>query len=220
MLKKNDLVKQFELVVKQEIIEHNNSILANNLAMNSIKMEMANLSKEIKDNFNLLKAGISQNKSSTLELFELIESCSKNTADLSSYMKIKLAKTEDDIRKDINQLAKEFVNEESFSKYKDICKEKFDSFSKTIEDSLSFFLNKIKGLEERFNQSFELYQKEVSKVPITLEKFNQDLMYKIEEQRVEKLGVAKEIKVLKKAVFINEKKIENLYTLIERINNK
>ena len=37
MLKKKDLVKEFELVVKQEIIEHNNSITANNIAMNKLR---------------------------------------------------------------------------------------------------------------------------------------------------------------------------------------
>jgi len=38
--------------------------------------------------------------------------------------------------------------------------------------------------------------------------------------KIDNEGLLREIKVLKKTVFINEKKIEHLNTLIERMNKK
>ena len=115
MLKKKDLVKEFELVVKQEIIEHNNSILANNLAMQMLRDNVATLEKEIKENFTRLKSEIIDNKNSILELFNLVERCSKKSVDESHANKLKLAKNVEDLKKDILTLSNEFVSQGSFS---------------------------------------------------------------------------------------------------------
>ena len=46
MIKRQDLVKQFELVVKQEIINHNRAISENNIKFNDIHKEIESL-KEV-----------------------------------------------------------------------------------------------------------------------------------------------------------------------------
>lgn len=220
MLKKNDLVKQFELVVKQEIIEHNKFIEANNQAMQSIRIHIAVLEEKITETLNFLKAEIADNKDSMLELFNLIEECGSKTLNASAEMKIKLAKSEDDLKRDITELAKEFTSKSSFSKYREICTDKFDLLSKTIEDTSTIFSMQHKIISNKFSEEFKKYNEKVTEVPITLKKFQKELIKKIEEQKIEKDGVSKEIEVLKKTVFVNEKKIENLYTLIERLNKK
>ena len=48
----------------------------------------------------------------------------------------------------------------------------------------------------------------------------QDLEKVLEEYKLDSTGVLKEIQVYKKSMFIIEKKIENIYTLIERLDKR
>jgi hypothetical protein len=52
---------------------------------------------------------------------------------------------------------------------------------------------------------------------LTFEKLNEDIDKKFSQATMDKEGVLKEIRVYKKHMFIMERKIENLYTLIERM---
>jgi archaellum component FlaC len=66
---------------------------------------------------------------------------------------------------------------------------------------------------------------------IELASFRTELKERMDEQdkkvdsnfsvsRIDKDGVSKEIRSYQKSIFIIEKKIENIYTLIERINKR
>jgi uncharacterized coiled-coil protein SlyX len=83
--------------------------------------------------------------------------------------------------------------------------------------------------------SFQLFQREFKNLIQVLESDLAKLRSEIEQKlslltdktetnfyvsRIDKDGVLKEIRTYDKTIFIIEKKIENLYTLIERLNNR
>lgn len=213
---KEQLVNQFENVVKEEIRHHNIAIEKND-----------NLLKELKESFREFHKEHEKLKSTNEDLYNenlknFIDTISKIHESFDNQRRFirENAKKLDALIEDFKNQIGEYIKLESFEYQKFYVEEGFKSLKKHIEDKSKYhdgnlYKEKIEmtGLldaaKELFIQSFD-----------KLNNSMECLESKFEKYRIDSVGVLKEIQVYKKSMFIIEKKIENLYTLIERINKR
>ena len=217
MISKNDLVKEFELVVKQEIIEHNKSITASNLALNNHKAFVDEELKKQKNNHRLLvnEYGLVSQKFNSVSL-------------TSSNLKERIQKSEIEVSKIIDRknVELETVNKsvESVHRYQ----VKVDKTIKDLEIKLTSIKKDIKNIlkeqelekeqiKNKIEKSSKKLKDEILSLPSEIEAVKIKFMDELSMHKIDNEGLMKEIKVLKKTIFINEKKVEYLITMIERM---
>lgn len=217
MLKKQDLVNKFDVLTKQEIKNHNDQILATNLSINKLRLEIEDWeiklsALEIKSTNDLIKSHTDMENKFQL-IVKVIDVLSKsldkehNVSLTNNSIILEMLKTKSDnldVEKKIH-IIQEIVEatHKSFNKKLDVA---IDSFKGALQELSKIFHEKIGILDVKlFNQS----QNE--------NKIKSDLESKLDIVKLEKDSLMKEINILKKDSFITEKKIENIYTLIDRL---
>lgn len=217
MLKRDDLVKQFELVVKQEIVNHNDQIYQSNQSINSLRNKLFELEKSI----SILQAkegSIHQKLSSEIlqnfkDLKLMIGEQSRKSFSIESDLK---NKTED--IKNLNKLIQICfdVNADHYKSFGEMQK-KLNNLSEEIK-YLDLELNNCKNsvLKKSFQYSDKIKQ-EIESKESEAQKVKDELKAQMDIDRVDFNSVMKEILLIKKQSFIQEKKIENLYTTIDRL---
>jgi chromosome segregation ATPase len=220
MRSRKDFEKEFELVVKQEIKNYNDTVLATNIALEKCRSSIEELSNNTMQRFSE-----QENKflAQDIALSRIKDSFDKSF--------IQLGKRIDDLSNQIDQYRKntEFLIHDIESAYlekddfctviKEVRADIDDIRSKTIhlKDSLQQGLYRLSG---DINSNIEILRREIFDGPSEAEAVKADLSKKLDAASIDFLGLMKEITICKKESFITEKKIENLYTLIERINNR
>jgi chromosome segregation ATPase len=218
MLRKKDLVKQFELVVQQEIIEHNKAISASNLAINKQKEAFEIEVNKLKENHRLLLAEYSCVSSQ----FNAVSGQSIDLLNKVSKLDTKCYKTHEQNNKQIQNIDKSVeivqINEKKLEEELKSLASSLTSTKKQITELKKIHENELNRLKASFTKQLKKQKEEILNRPSEAEKVKEEFMEELSKHKIEKEGLLKEIKVLKKTVFINEKKIEHLSTLIERIN--
>jgi len=219
MLDRNKIAKQFELVVQQEIKNHNDQILTTNLAINSIQEKIAvHEKKQFLQASSLLdKLKIQDEKISSLEksvsaLAQEIE-CIKD-----SNKKIIIANEE--ILDIIN------INNDKFKIDYSVISEKVFVLHKMLSDAknqneemyknFSFLMT---SRDYKMTKELEKFKEEVLNKPSEIREVKKFLEEKIAINSIDVDGIMREIQHYKKAAHVVEKKIENIYTLIQRIQD-
>lgn len=220
MLRKKDLVKEFELVVKQEIVEHNKAISASTLALNGVREKVLELSKNLESQGNKLETKI-------LNLtydFEFILNSHKFIKNNFSKLVSDNEKLNDRNFKEITLIDKgvETVhrNQQNLKAFFDSFVAQFDDVNKYWELYKKSNENELSRLKCFFLKKLQKQKEEILSMPSKSEAVKREFMEELSMHKLDNEGLLKEIKVLKKTVFINEKKIEHLNTLIERMNIK
>ena len=222
MLKKKDLVKEFELVVKQEIIEHNKAISASNLAVNKLSDKL----NEIKDEFhkNILNLrndqsrlfrDLEKNSDAFIRLKDAFQSLRNDQFILNERNHKEIEGIEDGVEivhKNFKDLVKQF---ESLKALTYAYMDKIEELKKIHEDG-------VYNVRYKVSKDINNLRKDIVSLPSenVIVKLKDELMEILSMNKIDNEGLLREIKVLKKTVFINEKKIEHLNTLIERMNKK
>ena len=220
MIKRRDLVDQFEDIVKQEIKNHQASLLATNISINDIKKDLVMvrgfLSKKIADLDSALTSAESKKKAE-LNLFEE-ELCAHHRATVNIYkalgsLDMKISKRLD-------------IVENSQLKNGDLLslREEFNSFRKAscraIKDLTKMVSEAITVMHRKLESEVKNVRQEMQVKPCHLAEMKKELLKKIEVCRVDTDGILKEVRAARKASFINEKKIENLYTVNQRQSDR
>lgn len=211
MLKRNDLVKEFEHLVKQEIKNHNDSILATNLAINHINSVIDDLCINLNEKINSLKNEDQKNRN--LHKKE----CEKHEENVNE-IKRDLSKSKNEFKELCEILNKEISKKKNTSKSDSDIEIIKENVKKEIED-LKTKINETQGIIERnidskINSLFIHIQaileliKNCNNEYIKLQKQLDEIL---NFKKLEKDSFTREIEVLKKQNFINEKKIEDIY---------
>lgn len=217
MLNRNDLSKQFELVVQQEITNYNNSLTNVYFLINELKDQIA----DVKQLYLHSHAAICSRS-------KLLESNQKTLSENINRISQKL----DSSINDQNVLNK--AHSEEFFEMSEIMKNKVNVDSK-FSSKLEMIVSEIAKIksdcekirvssEQAFEEIRRLIRKEIFKMkdeiismPTQAELFKRQLEEKIDSHILDVQGILKEILISKKETHILEKKIENLYTLFERL---
>ena len=213
-LKRNDLIKEFEEIVTQEIINHNKQIEQSYQSICQIRKEIEEskkynserllnfqvvsnesifkLFKALEDQKDHLKKNHQRFKDSSYELKKKIQGIEEKVFSLSlidfdEKIKFSESQTKNVYEKRINSLEQKF--KELFEKY--------SSFTRMIQ-------NHFQAYENSFYERCNLHEKK-------LEVYKE----KIECLETEIIGLKKLHTNSKREIFINQKQLENIYTLLE-----
>jgi len=220
MLRKKDIVKQFELLVKQEIIEHNKAITASNLAINKQKEVFEIEVNKLKENHRLLLAEYSCVSSKFNNV------CEQNIDLFNKMSKLDAIcyKTHERNHKEIEIIDQSVEtvhrNEKKLEKEVRILSDLYHESEKQITELKKINENEINRLKATFIKLLKKQKEEILNRPSEAKKVEEIFMEELSMHKIDNEGLLREIKVLKKTVFINEKKIEHLNTLIERTKAK
>jgi hypothetical protein len=205
--------KRFDALVKQQMQEHEHLISCHNKEMQSLRDSLkiamdrfdslleryeADL-KDIALNFNeqilFLKQKVTANEMQISDQKQTILSLYQQLHDLHLYYarKSDVEKLRKDLEIRIDELTKNHLTS-------------FQNHEKEVKESLRELGNDLNKFKTHF----------VEKVT----KIDEDVENKFSQTKLDKEGIQREFIVYKKDVFYIEKKIENIYTLIERINKR
>ena len=218
MLKRNDLVKQFELVVRQEIKNHQDTISSVFSILNKITMEISELRKKVEEvqaesNSNkvrneILVDNVQRSQTKVIEDFARLSNDQRAINERNS---IQIDQGNENISgclmnaRAINQKYQDIISE--VSDLGQMCKQN----TKRIEDTCDELL-------KRFRNEVLKMKREVLDSPTEASMVKKQLEEKFSCHKVDVAGIMRELNVYKKENMITQKKIENIYTLIDRLN--
>lgn len=217
MFKKLDLQQKFELTVKQEIKNYNDSL---NYILQSIRELNEKLDKqksELTSKTSDLHQEIKNIESKTVNLKIHDECLEKKLCDFK-YHSENLNKIYMDSVKStyifIQNSISEMENCKSkvFEFWNDIKKVKED-----IEELKKYFNQCLGDMKHKVDCCLKSFKEEIYNKPSDMLEIKKHLEEKINTNKIDSDGIFKEMKVLKKENYINKKKIENIYTIIERL---
>lgn len=213
---KEELVKRFESVVREEIIRHDISVKRSNEDISLLKELFIGFKKD----HDKLRIQHLESFKKTQDHFT--EECQNQKNDFDDQRRFirENSKRLDGLMEDFKNQIDEFVSCQSFDEYGAYVNEYFLTLNKNIGDSSNIQENNLFKVKNEFMDLLERYQGVFSQNLDKLKETIDFLKAKFEEYRVDSVGVLKELQVYKKTVFIMQKKIENLYTLIERLNKR
>lgn len=220
MINRNDLAKQFELVVQQEIINHNNAVLQTNLEINAIKQALDILENLQNKKISSLEStnvffsheleGLKCHLEKTLfSMQSALNDLSAKTANsisilLSELEKLKKSSTPRDVYKeDIQEVRNSILD----------LRNQFSLFDKSVDFKLNLQYS-------NFNERLEKHKKEIAAEPSVIKELRRELNTRINTSNVDITGIYEELQLQKKKQFVLEKECERLKTQLERIKKE
>lgn len=220
MIKRNDLIKQFELVVQQEIKNHNSEIASHNSAIDHLRRMVCenalSLSKSIDGAVNRIDSIQRDIKRSECMCDELSSKIDSSINDMSKLIEqtisIVNALSEDISMQqvDLNDLIKDCNN------HNVECRENFSAIDVELVDIRRYIDLCCKKIYESITRKFE----ELDARPCKVEAAKAEIFSRIEMKETHTRGVLEEIRALRREFLYEKAKIENIYTLIERLQKK
>lgn len=218
MLKKNDLSKQFELVVQQEIKNYQYSL---NFVLQSIK-ELKESIKEVNDQFlemhaslhseqNEIKIELQNLRDVFMDSYKTFHNHINDQRILNQRNQTQVLSLTDEVLKKIN-FEGNFQNkfENLWSEISNL-KSKADTSQRVLNDNLDDLLR-------RFRKEILKIKQEILDSPSEASLIKTQLEERIVSHTVDVAGIMRELRIYKHDNMVTQKKIENIYTLIERLN--
>lgn len=217
MLKRDDLAKQFELVVKQEIKNHNDQMLATNISINEMKeilKAQANLYENELAKFHhrqvIQEIELGNSKQAFCELSEKFE---RFINDMNAFSEKCKSEIKLSVENSVNAHSK---NEASLNIINSL-DQKLEDLTDSVV-GLSFnFSKEIEDASKSLKKEIEKSKKEILSLPSEAQAVKKELQDQMSIDRVDFTGLIREVNICKKTSMIIEKNIENLYTHIERL---
>lgn len=217
MLKKADLSKQFELVVQQEIKNYQDSLNFVLQSINELKEEIKNVHAESLENYALIH---SQHNDLAAQLETIRNKQTESNKKLDNHIN------------DVEVFKKKATDEIEIYALRSIANSNSNEFNKNcitdLKHNIDVLEDEIKGHSLTISNSFDCIQFKLAKdlkkmkdeilsMPSDSQLVRNELDEKITSHRVDVAGIMKELRIFKHDNMVTEKKIENIYTLIERL---
>lgn len=217
MLKKSDLSKQFELVVQQEIKNYQDSL---NFVLQSIRELKESIedgrSESLKNHgftcslYNFLKTDIANLKVDWGDISKKLDSFLSDQDDVNDKNSVEIRDIKNTVLSQIN-IFKNF-----YQKFDDFDRE-INNLKKSVDGHKRVFNDNLDDQARKFREDMNRLKQEIVESPSEISQVKEYLENKISCHRVDVDGLLKELRILKHENMVTEKKIENIYTLIERL---
>lgn len=218
MLKRQDLAKQFEDVVKQEIMNYNNSLNTIYQKINFLEKDIDDLKQQTLENDALIMSKLKE-----LEVnFEIYRGCIRDQNQKFSSMigdlESGIERIQDDVNSSISNIQE--ITEKNddnrrnihfLTKKHDSRIEEYECFCENITQKLELEKHVLYRKLEKFKEEF------LSKAFLEAIDIKNQFENKLNSHVVDVEGVNKKIQSITHSVMVTEKKIENIYMLIDRI---
>ena len=220
MLKRNDLAKQFELVVQQEIKNHNDRMLATNLAINELRASIDKISNSLNLSASLHESNMQirdiKDKYQCEEINKLIQKIDSHINDqrkLNERNSTKYQEMVEAIERLFKLDEKLSASLNSHGMWIHENNEDLHSFSKAVTSNLE-------GLERKLSNNLQKIKEEILSLPSEAQEVKKEIQKQMDIDRVDFAGLLKELRGYKKENFIIDKKFEHIYTQIERLDKR
>ena len=217
MLKRNDLAKQFELVVQQEIKNYNDSLNGILDSIRNLKIEIKEVSKNNLENYGAIHSA-QTNLSIELENIKdflkiLAEKFDRHFND-QTVVNERNALEMRDIKGAFH--SKKIIDDNVNSKIKALSDQIY-SVEALVEGNHRVTNDNLDDIMRRFRQEILKAKKDILDAPTEAALVRKELEEKIVSHTVDVAGIMRELRLFKHDNMVAEKKIENIYTLIGRL---
>ncbi len=220
MLKKSDLSKQFELVVKQEIKNYQDSHNAVLQAIRDLKENISVVEFYSKEAFAKLECRQSK---ILLEISELSKSmkaleskCDRRLNDLEKFRVDAINEIGIQIDISLKNAKINELNEIRINEIKMVLEDVDDDIKRYPVMISNFF----DAIQSKLSKDLKRMKEEILSLPSEADKIRDEYDEKIDCHKIDTEGILKEIRVSRKDMIVIQKQIENIYTLIERLKKK
>lgn len=213
---KQELVNQFENVVKNEIRSYEISVASTDNSIKEIHKKLESIQSEqeeikAKSTFLYLET-LKKFNEEKQEMLSSFEEQRRFIRDSSKKLQVALV--------DFEEMISNLVSKEELSEIKNIFLKDMSDVHKKIA-SVSEDMSK--DIHNSYCENRSYIHKQAEQANCEKEKVYQEIetiKFDLDCFKVDSIGVLREIQVYKKSMFIIEKKIENLYTKLDRIQNR
>ncbi len=220
MINRIDLTKKFELLSLQEMKNHNDSILATNVSINRLQSLIDNLSEKLDMQLSKVDGAYIYQSRLIDDLNDKFDIHKNRNQSMLNDFFVRLKDLEESLKKNDSELSNSFTKHEIHKDRLKGLESKFIDSSKIISKALSDLQCNITSVSVRARTDLEHAKSDILSMPSEAEKAKAELREEIAILKVDREGILKEIQVYKKETFVMQKKIENLYTLIERLEER
>ena len=207
-LKRKDLAKQFEDIVKQEIINFNNTVNEIRQSIQDVKNQLEEDSKKKDQEIAKLKSFCSDAKNEILNIY----ACHKRIYDVINENEGSKQKKLSDLEYHVNLLKNGKFNLNTIrsdfrERVDDICQllhkvdERLGNLKKVDDQNRAYLERKIEHVVKKAKD-------EILNMPNEAREVREELGEELACYKLDVEGILKELRIVKKANFINEKKIE------------
>jgi hypothetical protein len=217
MLKRNDLSKQFELVVQQEIKNYQDSLNFVLQSIKELKEEIKQVNDQALENYALLH---SEQNDLKIELQNLRDVFMESYKTFHNHINDQYVVNQRN-QNQINNLTSEILKKINFdgnfqSKFENLWGE-ISELKKTTDKNNRVLNDNLDDLLRRFRQGILKAKEEIRQEPSELSLVKTQLEERIVSHSVDVEGIMRELRIYKHDNMVTQKKIENIYTLIERL---
>jgi len=220
MIRRSDLAKQFELVVKQEIKNFNDSKLSINLAINDLNERLYDFSKTYNHKLEETKALLLSLDSKVEEIGLKIKSNKINFDNQEKKFdkqNIFFTSFHDSILESIFDLKHKFNGiSETFG----FLANKITENEKDFEEARKQLCQEMYQLKLSFENQIEIAKNEILNTPSDCKANYKEVCKKLDSHNVDVEGIKKESRIHTKNIFIITKNLEHIYTLIDRLKKE
>lgn len=205
--------KRMEVLLKQEMAEHQAVISSHHKEMQTLRDALKNAMERFDSLFKHSEDELSKKSSQFTHLIAELQEKVRNQEFFSSEQKEKNLS----LHQELNNFYSVFAKKIDL----DYCKKELQSL---VKEATTSHLNAFQYCEQQLKLLVNSLKDDLARLKIEMAEKIYQLDGKIESKfsnsQLDKEGVLKEIRIYERTILVIEKKIENIYTLIERINKK
>jgi hypothetical protein len=216
MLNKKELAEEFSYVVQQEIRNHNDAVLATNVAIEDLRKQIVQVYKKFDEKIAKMHSDLCTYRA---EIIMLKDQFDKTIKKYSSDVNDKCALNELDLKSIVKKVEDREINFTPISDFNNLHKKIDKSY---IEIKNSFDIK----IEELRNSIYQVYNKLCTSVEDVKNDLHEEISEESESRKtfenslnavaVNFAGYQRELEICKKRCFVIEKNMENIYTIISR----
>ena len=216
-LQKKDLANEFSDIVKQEIKNHNDSILATNVAINEIVENIRELKTTSDKKREILHNNLAAHIADFYILQDKIENDIKTLKREYNDFSLDNKKNLILIKKSLDDRETYYVTVVGFDQFKQKIEQWAANLQRAFQVQQDSFRQRIDKLIESSCSAIESARKSLQKNIDSETESRRQQDQTLDHFAVNFSGLQKEIEVLKKRCFVIEKNNENIYTQIDRL---
>jgi|SRR5690606_15829005 len=217
---RNDIVKNFEEITKQEIRNHNEQMAQTNQAINELRESMTRFSKLVSESFALQETrnqniawGFAELVNTMEEKYHEIEKIANDSKRLCETVK----SGHDHLDSKIEGVFSKAKKNAEPVEYLSQSLSNLDSHVKQLDMKLG---QELKYMADKVKFTVDDLKRKSDEIPAYFRKHESEIADCLDTQRVDINCLRTDLEHFKKSVLYIEKKIENIYTLIDRLNKK
>lgn len=217
-LTRQDMAKEFSLIVQQEIKNHNDVVLSSHASIEEFKRKINQISNELEKKLLLSSKSCSENHQAIKALDKIMEDAiAEFTRKLNDSNALMLSNF-NGIKKSIEARESYFLTLDGFREFESKIDQWVSHLKISFHSQKQYLLDEINSLSKSIAQEIDKCRQEIdSKINLCKQEVK-EINKSLDVFAVNYSGVLSEIERCKKRCFVIEKNIENIYIQIKRNN--